>query len=204
MREEWCLASARQQVYAGELRFLRSDGTVRWALAFASPERHRDGSFNGYIGTITDVTGRLQAERVIESQNRVLEMIAKGFPLAETLTTLLRSVEEQAPGMKSSILLLDADGIHLRHAPPSLPAGYVRALDGVQIGERAGPAVPRPISAARDRRRRRHRPALDRLQGARSGVRASRLLVGNRYRRHHDDADDAARERVMRLSCERV
>ena len=27
VREEWCLASARQQVYAGELRFLRSDGT---------------------------------------------------------------------------------------------------------------------------------------------------------------------------------
>ena len=139
VREEWCLASARQQVYAGELRFLRSDRTVRWALAFATPERDRDGSFNGYIGTITDISGRLQAERVIESQNRVLEMIAKGSPLAETLTTLLRSVEEQVPGMLSSILLLDADGIHVRHgAAPSLPADYVRALDGVPIGERAG------------------------------------------------------------------
>ena len=139
VRQEWCLASARQQVYAGELRFLRSDRTVRWALAFAAPERDRDGSFNGYIGTITDISGRLQAERVIESQNRVLEMIAKGSPLAETLNTLLRSVEEQVPGMLSSILLLDADGIHVRHgAAPSLPADYVRALDGVPIGERAG------------------------------------------------------------------
>ena len=152
VREEWCLASARQQVYAGELRFLRSDGTVRWALAFASPERDRDGSFNGYIGTITDITGRLQAERVIESQNRVLEMIAKGSPLAETLTTLLRSVEEQAPGMLSSILLLDAAGIHVRHgAAPGLPADYVRALDGVAIGERAAScgtaAYLRPVIA---------------------------------------------------------
>ena len=34
-----------------------------------------------------------------------------------------------------------------------------------------------------DRRRRRHRPALERLQGARSGVRASRLLVDTHLRR---------------------
>ena len=41
--------------------------------------------------------------------------------------------------MLSSILLLDADGIHLRHgAARTLPAGYVRALDGAPIGERAG------------------------------------------------------------------
>lgn len=139
VREEWCLTSARQRIFATELRFLRPDGSVRWVLAYASPERDRDGGFNGYIGTITDITARLDAERVLEAQNRVLEMIAKGSPLADTLTTLLRFVEDQAPGMLSSILLLDTDGIHVRHgAAPSLPADYVKAVDGAPIGERAG------------------------------------------------------------------
>ncbi|PIP42185.1 MAG: hypothetical protein COX19_01680, partial [Desulfobacterales bacterium CG23_combo_of_CG06-09_8_20_14_all_51_8] len=41
--------------------------------------------------------------------------------------------------MLASILLLDADGIHVRHAAaPSLPDAFIRAVDGQPIGERAG------------------------------------------------------------------
>jgi PAS domain S-box-containing protein len=48
-------------------------------------------------------------------------------------------IEAQSPGMLSSILLLDDDGIHVRHAAaPSLPERYVRAIDGLAIGPAAG------------------------------------------------------------------
>ena len=72
-------------------------------------------------------------------QNRVLKLIAEGKPLYETLDTLIHIVEQQSPGMLASILLLDADGIHVRHgAAPSLPESYVKAVDGQPIGPVAG------------------------------------------------------------------
>src|SRR5438105_6442713 len=41
--------------------------------------------------------------------------------------------------MLASVLLLDADGVHLRHgAAPGLPETYVRAIDGAAIGPSAG------------------------------------------------------------------
>src|SRR5262249_58256760 len=42
-------------------------------------------------------------------------------------------------GMLCSILLLYDDGLHLRHgASPSLPDSYVKAIDGMAIGPKAG------------------------------------------------------------------
>jgi signal transduction histidine kinase/CheY-like chemotaxis protein len=42
--------------------------------------------------------------------------------------------------MLASILLVDPDGLHLRHgAAPSLPAAYTQAIDGMAIGPDAGP-----------------------------------------------------------------
>src|SRR5207244_10900137 len=41
--------------------------------------------------------------------------------------------------MLASVLLLDADGVHLRHgAAPSLPERYNRAVDGLAIGPSVG------------------------------------------------------------------
>ena len=75
----------------------------------------------------------------LTGQKQVLELIAEDAPLEHTLRALARAVEAQFPGMACSVLLLDEKGEHLRHgAAPSLPEGYVRAIDGKPIGERAG------------------------------------------------------------------
>ena len=57
-----------------------------------------------------------------------------------TLTELIRIVElTSTTGVLGSILLLDADGKHLRNgAAPSLPPEYCAALDGAEIGACAG------------------------------------------------------------------
>jgi PAS domain S-box-containing protein len=76
---------------------------------------------------------------LLKSQNQVLELVARGAPLAETLDVFLRAIEAQSPGMLTSILLLDEDGVHVRHvAAPSLPESYLHAVDGEPIGPNAG------------------------------------------------------------------
>lgn len=93
-----------------------------------------------------DITDRKRAEQaarqnaaLLADLNDVLERIAAGMPLARTLDALLRVVEAQCPGMLTSILLLESDGVHVRHAAaPSLPAPFVQAIDGLPIGPRAG------------------------------------------------------------------
>jgi len=77
--------------------------------------------------------------RLVLAQNRLMELIARGLPLQQTLDAMLVYLERDLPGMYCSILLLDADGAHLRHgAAPSLPEAFCKALDGAAIGPRAG------------------------------------------------------------------
>ena len=81
----------------------------------------------------------LEGEEILRCQNRVLELVARGTPLVETLTVLVRAIEGLCPDMLGSILLLDHDGLHVRHgAAPTLPVEYVHAIDGEAIGARAG------------------------------------------------------------------
>ena len=76
---------------------------------------------------------------LLEGQNRVLELIAQGAPLPEVLDSLLGVIQTQCPGMLCSILLLDRDGIHVRHgAARDLPEEFILAVDGEPIGPRAG------------------------------------------------------------------
>jgi len=79
------------------------------------------------------------ADALTRLQNETLQMIAGGRPLKDTLEVLLRGLETQSPEMLVSILLLDADGVHLRHgAAPSLPTEYIKSLAGTAIGPKAG------------------------------------------------------------------
>ncbi len=72
-------------------------------------------------------------------QIRILELIASGAPLSETLDALLIFLERDMPEMLCSLLLVDDDGARLRHgSAPSLPVAYSRAIDGAPIGPRSG------------------------------------------------------------------
>ncbi len=82
---------------------------------------------------------RSRVEMQSEVERGVLELLAKDETLPTLLTHLALSYETMYPGMKCSVLLLDADGRHLRHgAAPSLPDAYCQAIDGVEIGPTVG------------------------------------------------------------------
>jgi PAS domain-containing protein len=115
------------------------DGQVVWSSVSGEPVFDGGGVFRGYHGTSRDITARKFAEAMIEGQKRVLEMIATSVPIEEVLAALILVVEAQSAGMRASVLLLDADGLHLRTgAAPSLPAEYNAAIDGMEIGPTAG------------------------------------------------------------------
>ena len=67
--------------------------------------------------------------------------------LREALDALILLIERVAPGTRGSVLLVDDDGLTLRHgAAPHLPAEYSRAIDGLKaspIGGSCGTAVYR-------------------------------------------------------------
>ncbi len=80
-----------------------------------------------------------QPTRLLVGQKNILEGIVAGHPLAEVLTAICLLAEREAGDMLCSILLLDPDGVHLRHgAAPSLPIEYSRLIDGKDIGPAAG------------------------------------------------------------------
>jgi PAS domain S-box-containing protein len=94
---------------------------------------------NQVVAIIRNITDRKRAEALRVGQSRILEMIATGRPLSETLLALARLVESQSQGMLCSVLLLDRDGEHLRHgAAPGLPDAYNLAIDGLRIGPAVG------------------------------------------------------------------
>jgi PAS domain S-box-containing protein len=94
----------------------------------------------GCVGiAIEDVTARTIEGRLRAAEHRVLEMIAAGASLADSLTALVMAIEENSPPVMGSVLLLEADGVHVRHlAGPRLPESYRRGIDGTTIGPRAG------------------------------------------------------------------
>jgi diguanylate cyclase (GGDEF)-like protein len=74
---------------------------------------------------------------ILELQNTILEMIAKGEPLAATLDKLCRKVEVAIPGITASVLTFDGLRLHPL-AGPSLPSDYSAALNDLEAGPLAG------------------------------------------------------------------
>jgi signal transduction histidine kinase len=66
-------------------------------------------------------------------------MIARGQPLPDILDAIARNIERTTNDMLCTILLLDPDGVHVRHgAAPSMDESFIRAIDGQPIGPNAG------------------------------------------------------------------
>jgi PAS domain S-box-containing protein len=141
-REEFKrLVEERGLLTGHEYQVRRRDGSTVWVSETAQAIRGPDGKVLYYEGMFEDITERKRTERLRAGQSHVLEMIATGAPLTETLLSLTRLIEAQSDKMLCSVLLLDADGKRLRNgASPSVPEPYVRAIDGLSIGSEVGSA----------------------------------------------------------------
>ncbi len=133
---ETCL-SGKAPTYLNEFRMRCKDGSWKWILARGTvTRRDAKGAPLRMVGTHTDISAQKAAR---ERETRSLQLIATGAPLRAVLDAIARSVEASHPGMLCSVMLLQADGLHLSlSAAPGLPAAYRRAIDGIAIGPAAG------------------------------------------------------------------
>ena len=80
---EWYQSAQENRSFQLEYRFQRPDGKVTWVYGQSVAERDADGQVVGYVGTITDISERKQAEAALrESEQRFRLAIANApFPI---------------------------------------------------------------------------------------------------------------------------
>ncbi len=131
--------SSGQPMIDREEFVVNASGADKWILSTKVALRNSENEIKGVVGIARNITDRKKAELMRSGQAELLEMIATSAPLEDVLLRLVRLVESQLSGIRCSVLLLDSDGQHLRHAAaPSLPQSFVDAVDGVRIGPNVG------------------------------------------------------------------
>ena len=114
-------------------------GAPKWFDSVVTPVTDVSGAVVQLLAISRDITERRREDAFRTAQHQVLEMIATGRPLPAVLDSLVHLVENHSNGMLCTVLLLDEDGTTVRHgAAPSLPAGYIDAVNGLPIGPKAG------------------------------------------------------------------
>lgn len=123
----------REKDYAVEFRMRCKDGSWKWVRSRGQViERDAAGIPLRMTGTHVDITKRKAAE---EREAHSLKLIAEGAPANAVLEAITRNVEAAHPGMRCSVMLVDASGGRLRlKTAPGLPDFAQAAIDGLLIG----------------------------------------------------------------------
>ncbi len=73
--KDWRESTLLKKETSLDYRFTRPDGTIAWVIGRAVPEINSENQIVGYIGTITDITERKQAEGKAQAQLQRLEAL---------------------------------------------------------------------------------------------------------------------------------
>ncbi len=120
-----------EELFRGEFRKVRKDGSIIWVRETARSVPTNDGSVSVLI-VCEDITCRKEAEDLLCLQRKVLEVIAVGVDFPDILSGLCHFVEQMVPRASSSVMLLDQDSYTLSvAAAPSVSRGCVEMLDGL-------------------------------------------------------------------------
>jgi PAS domain S-box-containing protein len=109
-----------------EYRLMMPDRSVKYVHVVARALSDTSGGIQ-FVGAVMDITERKRAEALLAGEKRLLEMVTRGDSLSQILDSLCRLVEEQAPDVVASILLLDSNGKQLRHGEARLVLPWVPA-----------------------------------------------------------------------------
>ncbi|MBM9499949.1 PAS domain S-box protein [Leptospira sp. 201903071] len=111
---------------------------LRFPVALFKTLFGNENQSKGWLA-LSDSEEQRKIELLLNHLFQVFEELSSGQSLKDILFTLASSIEEYRPDIHASILLLDKDGVTLRHgAAPSLPKEYNELIDGVKIGPKVG------------------------------------------------------------------
>lgn len=118
----------------GEIRITHARGEV------TARDGERPLQLMGYCHDVTAERAtderRRHAQTTLASHERMLQRIARGDPLEETLDLICAEIEMSNPGTQCSVLTVDAERGCLRLvASPSLPPSFCAQIDGLPIAE---------------------------------------------------------------------
>ncbi|MBU7585199.1 MAG: PAS domain S-box protein [Nostoc sp. TH1S01] len=87
LKQEWELKFEQgivdpREFYESEGRHLRPDGSIHWFYVQVIPEIDANGNIGGYIGTLTDISDRRQAEEALRNSEHRYATLAKAAPVA--------------------------------------------------------------------------------------------------------------------------
>ncbi len=114
----------------------RHDGAARWYQWTDRAYLDADGNIVEFQSVGRDVHERRQAERSLAWQAEILEMIALGTPLDETLLAVGR-IAEGEQNWRCAVMLRDGDELSAV-AAPTLPLGFLDALGRLPIADGGG------------------------------------------------------------------
>ncbi len=124
---DWKEFAANQISSHADYRFVRPDGSVAYVIGQAVPEVNAENEVVGYVGTITDVTERVESEEALRA-SREAERTARGIKetiqaanlvltnsldLKELLNVLLDFMRQIVPYDRARVVLLE-EGSRLR------------------------------------------------------------------------------------------
>ena len=139
VHEVWQALLKRQGGERSSNANLRKDGQMIYCEWYNTPLIDENGKCSGVASLVKDVSEQRQALHLLAWEKSALELIVSLVGRRKLLEELILGLESHMPGALCSILLLDEDGVHLRHgAAPSLPEAYSTAIDGAPIGPKAG------------------------------------------------------------------
>ncbi len=115
------------------------DGTLRWYEWTDRAFVDGDGNVLEIQSVGHDVTQQRRATEFTTRQTEILEKVARGVPLPETLRTIAAALEAHFPRFSCAIMLLDDDGETMRiGGAPSLPPRFLDALERMRVSAGSG------------------------------------------------------------------
>ena len=95
--------------------------------------------FSRLVGNSPPPVGPLSPEHLLAAQREVLELLARGSPVFETLSAIARFSESAFPSMKASVLMYEPGSRSLRKGGyGTLPPSFADAVDGLVPGPVTG------------------------------------------------------------------
>ncbi|MCB5185829.1 EAL domain-containing protein [Methylobacillus gramineus] len=135
----------RQRLLHGEIsysvvekRYRTKSGRPVWVRISASVVLGADGAPIHLIKVVENIEQEKRQELLRVEQRALLEKIAAGGVLNETLHAAVELIEAQSPEVMCSIMLLDKDECFMNAVSTRLPDGYLDALHGLKIGPSVG------------------------------------------------------------------